>query len=383
MIDKQLALHTIGHFSIDAICAAVIFRHVSDPMFLYDPVYYSDDVEIKKYTLMMFILLSIISFAFRPLAGIILDRKPLMTEYVSWSFVFPMVAVLPFLNIWIKIFLLGIGNCLFHAAAGSAVVKKSSGKAAPLGVFIAGGGIGTIVGMTFGPDPLTIPVLLVLLAAMLALSFEFPDTVPLRRTILLPPINRNAVFFLSLCLLIRSFFDYMPFTELPKTNDAVYIIIFGAIIGKFVGGFLADKFSIRRTITISLIWAAIIAIFIPATKFTSLWSVVHLLMTISIPVTVFLMCKAMPGRPSLAIGWAAACTLPGMIAPDYKFTDYSSILVMYTALFVTVALILLASKEVKKTDDMLKLLSAVAAREKQRKLQKINRNVSNPDQGRQ
>ena len=365
MIDKQLILHTVGHFSVDAICAAVIFRHISDPI-------YSIEFS-EEHTLCMILLYNLLAFATQPVAGRLLDQKALVSKFVSLSFIPLMVAALPLLNIWVKIILLGIGNSMFHTAAGSIVIKKETDKAAPLGIFVSSGALGLVTGTIFGGETITIPLLLVLLFAMFALSFELPDTTPLRQIKLLPPINEKAVFFLSICIAIRSFFGFLPVTQFSKTTFTAYMIACGVFLGKFTGGIIADKFSIKKTVVISS--ALAIALFIPAINNSVFWSAVQLFMNISMPITLFLMCKAMPGRPGLAFGWAAACLLPGLLATASNEKFANSTFAYLPVLVINAVLILLALKEIQETEETHNLIAKINTRinqiaEKEKKLKK-------------
>ena len=430
IIDKQLVLHTIGNFCVDAVCAAVILRHISDPVYLVDYT--------KEYTLAMIITYSIIAFATLPIAGCLLDKKPFMTKYISASFIFLMSAVLPLLYIWIKIILLGIGSSMFHAAAGSAVVKKNPSKCAALGIFAAGGIAGMLAGGIFGESMATVPVLLVLLFAAFALSFELPDTVPLRQIRILPPVNKKAVLALSLCVILRSSLGFLPpITQFlkPDVAPATLVVLFAISVGIFIGGMIADKFTIKITVICSLIIAAILLLPVKYSYYSEFYSAIEqLLISISLPAILFLMCRAMPGRPGLAFGWVTTCLmLPGLVAPfitaKLGSMKHSSLYVIFIdiffifmpvillfmyksmqerveivirlaaaayvlicifipklfvkpstltyaslfAVFINILLVLLACDEIKKTDDMIKSIAAMAAKEKERKLKKFKK----------
>ena len=160
----------------------------------------------------------------------------------------------------------------------------------------------------------------------------------------------------------------------------------------------------------------------------------QLLISISLPAILFLMCRAMPGRPGLAFGWVTTCLmLPGLVAPfitaKLGSMKHSSLYVIFIdiffifmpvillfmyksmqerveivirlaaaayvlicifipklfvkpstltyaslfAVFINILLVLLACDEIKKTDDMIKSIAAMAAKEKERKLKKFKK----------
>lgn len=121
----------------------------------------------------------------------------------------------------------------------------------------------------------------------------------------------------------------------------------GVFIGKFIGGMIADRFTIKNAVLGSLIPAAVL--FIPAINIPVLWSIDQLLINISMPITLFLMCRSMPERPGLAFGWAAACLLPGLLAPVIAEKFGTLTYAYIPVLFVNIALILFAGKELRKT----------------------------------
>ena len=112
MTDKGLLLkQTVGHFCVDAACATVVIGATGGIVS----------------AVQFFVLYNFLAFCLQPLAGFFLDKvKRLQPKfYIITSFVLLLLGFVPELNIWGRIALVGIGNCLFHTGAGAIILTSS------------------------------------------------------------------------------------------------------------------------------------------------------------------------------------------------------------------------------------------------------------------
>lgn len=133
MIDKGLLFkQTLGHFCVDASCAAVVIG----------------GTQSFVSAVQFFVLYNFLAFCLQPLAGIFLDRvKKLKSKnYILLSFVLLLLGFIPNLNIWTRVIFVGFGNCLFHVGAGTIILATSQNKMAPLGIFVSSGAVGLLSG---------------------------------------------------------------------------------------------------------------------------------------------------------------------------------------------------------------------------------------------
>ena len=128
----MLALFTGLHFLVDGICAAVMAAYAVREPLMAPIVYY-------------FGLYNGIAFGTQWLTGLFCDRKE---GRIRYAFLFVLLTLgagtLSGLGIAIQTTLLGIGNSVFHVAAGSVTLSRSGGRAAPLGLFVAPGAVGVL-----------------------------------------------------------------------------------------------------------------------------------------------------------------------------------------------------------------------------------------------
>ena len=143
----QLLIHSAAHLLVDAVCAAALFG----------PLKGGPDAAWR------FMLYNTLAFSTQCLVGLAADRigKHRLSAAaamlcVAAGFALPL-PVLP------RLLLIGLGNSVFHVAAGTETIRRSGGRAAPLGVFVAPGAIGVTVGSLF---PAAGPVLAGLLAVL-------------------------------------------------------------------------------------------------------------------------------------------------------------------------------------------------------------------------
>ena len=125
-----LALNSLAHLLVDGLCAATVFGPVRDAADLTTLV----------------LLYNTLAFSTQCLVGLAADRL----RRLGWTAATAMALVvlgfaLP-VPALVRICLVGSGNSLFNVAGGIMTLRRSGGKAGPLGVFVAPGAIGLTLG---------------------------------------------------------------------------------------------------------------------------------------------------------------------------------------------------------------------------------------------
>ena len=82
--------------------------------------------------------------------------------------------------------------------------------------------------------------------------------------------------------------------------------------GKTLGGFVCDRLGAAKTAWLSIPLAAVCIAFFSGYAVPSLLG--QLLLNLTMPVTLWLLYRAMPGEPAFAFGLAASALWPGTIA---------------------------------------------------------------------
>ena len=130
----MLVIFTALHFLVDGICAAAMAAYAVQEPSLAPIVYY-------------FGLYNAIAFGTQWLTGWIFDKKE---NWIRYAFPFILVTLgmgtQAALGIKAQTLLLGIGNSVFHVAAGSLVLRRYT-TYKELGIFVSSGAVGLALGL--------------------------------------------------------------------------------------------------------------------------------------------------------------------------------------------------------------------------------------------
>ena len=105
---------------------------------------------------------------------------------------------------------------------------------------------------------------------------------------------------------------FMPLIHFVKTPWIVVLITMGVFLGKSLGGIFCDRFGIRKTVIIST--GGVMALFMFSFNNPYLWTIVQMIVNLSMPITLYLMYRSMPKYPAFSFGLAAACLVVGLLA---------------------------------------------------------------------
>lgn len=298
-----LLIHAISHLLVDAVCAATLFGPLGQ-----EPGLSS-----------LISLYSLLAFSTQCLVGLLADRfrhlRPAAAAgmlCIALGFFLPLSA-LP------RVILIGLGNSVFHVAAGSLTLQNSGFRAAPLGCFVAPGAIGVSLGSIF---PLLGPVLALLLLAAAVISVlpmaaqRDSNSLPVTPTQPAGISHPSAVILvLTAAVAIRAIGGVavrFPWQTGPLLTMLTAFFVFG---GKLAGGFLCDRIGPRRSAWASVPAAAVLI------SFCSTWMLPALLgqfaLNLTMPITLWLLYRAIPDAPGFAFGMAASALIPGTMAGKY------------------------------------------------------------------
>ncbi|MBE6913347.1 MAG: MFS transporter [Ruminococcaceae bacterium] len=295
-----LLVNSIAHFLVDAICVTTLFAAGADGGLLPAAV----------------ALYNTLAFSTQCLVGLAVDRLPggyYMTEDVAAMALVVLGCILP-LPYLVRVCLVGVGNSLFHVAAGAMTLTKSRGRAWQLGVFVAPGAFGVTLGTCFPRFGYLLCVLLALCAA--AVLYYWPRT---PQTLELHHLHTadaklpwGTAVLLTAAVAVRAFGGAAVSFPWKTGAGAAFAMTGFVFAGKALGGFACDRFGAKRTAWISLLPAAVCIAFMSAFAGPSL--VGQFLLNLTMPVTLWLLYRAMPAEPGFAFGLAAAALWPGTVA---------------------------------------------------------------------
>lgn len=294
-----LFLNSLSHFLVDALCIATLFGPVAELGDLMIPV----------------VMYNTLAFSTQCLVGLFADHFGRHAYAAAFSMLLVVLGFLLPVHYLAKVALIGLGNSVFHVAGGAMTLQESGGKAGKLGVFVAPGAIGVTLGTLYPAVGWVFALgLLLCAAAMIYIALRRSDMLPVPEV-----VNDREVAFPVLAILLLSFAVAVravggSAVSFPWKSGAALSIVMTLFVfaGKTAGGFVCDKLGAKTAAYISIPLSAVLIAFFSAYMLPSLAG--QFLLNLSMPVTLWLMYKAMPDSPGFAFGLAASALWPGTIA---------------------------------------------------------------------
>ena len=284
---RLLAVCCAGHFLVDLGCAFLLFRAFPR---------YSDWAGLL-------ILYNFCAFALQMPLGLLADSWKRNGSVASGgAFLVAAAYALtgaPMLAAGIA----GLGNAAFHVGAGLETLTVSNGRAGPLGLFVAPGAVGLFFGMQLGRGTVlpiwALPLLLTAAAAALLL-FRTERTVT-RREEELPKLKAAgpALAALLAVVIIRSFVGMNLTFPWKGEGRWALLLTLAVAAGKAAGGYLADRFGLRRVAVISLLCAAG---FLLTSGYPALGTAAIFLFNMTMPLTLWASARLLPEMGGFAFG---------------------------------------------------------------------------------
>lgn len=297
-MNALLIVNAAAHLLTDAVCAAALFGFAADSGHLAEAV----------------LLYNTLAFSTQCVVGLVTDGTVKRPERLAGAALLA-VSLGYFLPLpWVfRICAVGLGNSLFHVAAGTVTLETSAGKAAPLGIFVAPGAVGLALGTLF-PAWGNILAGLALILSGIMLRYPAPRE-PKRPDAPAGKTPWAAAAALLLAVAVRAVGGAAA--DFPwKTGAETGLLLAGFVAaGKATGGWLCDRKGAGTAAWLSLPAAALLI------ALCARWAVPALagqfLLNLTMPVTLWLLYRAMPDAPGFAFGLAASALWPGALLGQY------------------------------------------------------------------
>lgn len=214
--------------------------------------------------------------------------------------------------------LLGVGNSFFHVWGGKQVATTSANDMRVLGVFVSTGAMGLAVSMVFYSWTL---LYVYLLSISILSLFTMRDTPEVQgsSTTFFQQIHLKStttatvatLVLLFLFVMFRSYIGEAFSSGISKTSSTILMLGALCMLGKMAGGWIAKHVGILKSMA-----AILFVVCICLMNLRTHWSVLLLgLFTINLtmPITLHLANRVLPGREGLAFGILAAALMPGYL----------------------------------------------------------------------
>jgi len=275
-----VAAYSFAHFAVDFGCAYAIFSiHRLSPTF--------------------FLLYNFFAFAMQMPLGLFADRlqKNKLLALLGIAVTLLCCSIPP--SGAGMVCMLGLGNALFHIGGGLDIMHHSGEKAAPLGIFVSPGAFGVFLGTMLGkgctPFFPAAAALALAFAAVIFCAKQAPP--PVQPALPQPSVIAPALLLFGVVIL-RSFGGTA--VQLPwKAGIYTWIAVAMIVLGKALGGILADRLGAKRVSFFSLLIAALCFLF---GRHAAAGLIGLLLFNMTMPITLQALAQKMPGAKGFSFG---------------------------------------------------------------------------------
>ena len=355
MVCRHTLLLSLLHLLADGICACGVMM-MSNQLI--------SDIEVCG----IIVLYDVLAFGTQPLTGRWVDEndsRPFGLKLAAALLVCgALISALPttptIIMVAMGVILLGMGNSFFHVYGGRYVAAASHNDIRAMGVFVSTGAVGLAIGIGFNSPILLTAFLLVFIVlsifhlrstysqdAVVHLELSPIHSAPPKSSVRV--LSTVPILYLSCLMLVvtgRAFIGEVapslhisvPSIRTPLTLVGVSVIV---MLGKAAGGFLSKRWGVKEVFCVSMLLSSLAFLMCP-------WNYVFVLLTLflinlSMPCTLYLATKAVPGREGWTFGLLAMALLPGFLlgnaTKDYAICQALVIPLMATILLESLLLL--------------------------------------------
>lgn len=322
-----LLVYGTAHFMVDACCAAAVFVAAAQPEFSANRL------------VALFLLYHVLAFGLQAPLGLTIDAlgKPRLAAIAGClvcASAFMLTATLTG-----TIVVVGIGNALFHVGGGSVCLQLMPHRATAPGLFVAPGSLGLLLGSILGKIGLWICLLLIPIALLLCLLLAYFDIPSSKPSVGTPKIVGQGELIIALILLpifVRSMLGFIVHFPWATQPEALLGLTAATVLGKALGGILADRWGWIRVAVGSLLVSLPLLACVSAYPLAAIPGVFFL--NFSMPITLAAIAEALPGRPAFAFGLTCLAILLGGITTVLKLLPTNPLIVLVAIVLAATAL---------------------------------------------
>ena len=310
MAIRMIALLSLQHMLVDFLCAYGLYHDTSLPFAGY-------------------VIYNFLAFVLQLPFGILADRLTERNHDRLLSSVMMVLAgtMLTMAGSWYAPVMAGLGNALFHVGGGILAIReddRSGFKGAALGVFVAPGALGLLFGRLLSGSAAYVPVKIAVCVIMMLISMLIISCYGRNRMAYRQPEERTAGKALIVALLcfavvtMRSLVGMAVSFSWKTTTLLTILSVVCVAGGKMLGGIIAARVGIRKTMIISLLTA--FAGFLAGNNVIG-GLLALLSFNMSMPLTLYLMARVMPDQPGAAFGLLTVALYVGWLPVAYGYAS--------------------------------------------------------------
>ncbi len=276
----ETAIYSVLHFLVDFLCAHAMFRWAAEGL--------APDALVYNFC----------SFALQMPLGALMDLYGDRWKKLPAA-VAGLGVALTALGTAIHPAVLGLGNALFHVGGGIGVIREDDTQAwqgRGLGVFVAPGALGLFLGgQLAGLD--IIPVVFCVAITLIIPLFRIPAINPATS-------EKGEDFGLPLlcCFLVVILRSYVGMSVVFSWKSGFLLglaAMLAVVLGKIAGGFSAVRLGVRKTVTTSLLLAAVCY---GLGNYAPFGMLALFLFNMTMPITLYQIVRRHPQYPGFCFG---------------------------------------------------------------------------------
>ena len=334
------ALFTVMHFAVDGLCALLIFST------LYSSDYYN--------TLGVFLIYNTFAFIFQIPIGFLIDKFNRPRLFLAVSLLFLVFAYLFYRHALLSALLLGTCNSFFHISGGKQVIDSTNNDISHLGVFVATGATGLVLGQRFFSLTLFITFIILLAISAIIIFLSKNNTSFSHNNLTNEPIlnkkHAKLTFFLLLLTIlvvfIRAFIGKINVINFSTTNHTFLLIAISTTLGKAVGGILAKKLNLNLITIISMLASTLLLTLATQSLYAFLVGV--FLFNFSMPITLYFAGVLLKKYQATAFGILAGTLFLGYLVGMLNFSNNLKLFLIAILGVISMLLILLVNKKLNQ-----------------------------------
>lgn len=322
-----IAAYSVTHALVDGACAAMLFAMIA-----------SGRNDLQN-LVQLVLIYDVIAFSMQPIFGLLVDALKAPAQVAAVGIGLVAASILMMKVPLLAIVTAAIGNAVFHVGGGFVSLKLAPGKAILPGIYVAPGALGLTIGIMIGKSGGFVAwpfILILLVSAVLILGLprpEFPAARPL-------PGNlrwfETVIMLLLVSVVIRGLVGQS--LVLPWKSDPTLLLALtmAVVLGKALGGFLADRFGWSVVALSGLALSAFLLTFfapLPALAIAGTF-----LFNLSMPVTLACLADMLPGKSGFAFGLTALALIVGALpafTPLHTLTGAAGFI--FAAMLISIA----------------------------------------------
>ena len=288
-----ITVYSLAHLVVDFSCAFLMFSRINNSSQWY----------------LCLILYNFCAFAMQMPIGLLADKINRNAIFGAAGCAFVAMSY-GFGNLSVPCAVIaGLGNGLFHVGGGIDILNISKEKSSALGIFVSPGAFGLYLGTFFGKKGevssiLIVVILLAMAAAILAICYKckgsfVSDNSPVSFKNIDSPAFMLAVISLFIVVCLRSYVGMLLNFPWKAERSWGLILICAIVLGKALGGILADVIGSIKASVLSLGISAILFMF---SQYPVAGILAVFLFNMTMPITLWAVARILPGAKGFSFG---------------------------------------------------------------------------------